>query len=143
MSRLTPGILCAAVIAALLLVLVMQHGAADKLRVENATLRSEIFELKAELDLISKAHSATKRSFTPRLPSPAMQPNVPAEPSLEISSSTNLISQLLHGSNAPKLTLEQVEPYLKANHRSGLSLVVAARATGDLSLLQEAMEKYP
>jgi len=143
MNRLAPGILCAAVIAALLLVVVIQHGAADKLRVENATLRSEIFELKAELNLLSNSHSASKRTFIPRLPAPAMQPNIPSESSLEISASTNLIFQLLQGSNAPKLTLEQVEPFLKANHRSGISLVVASRASGDPALLQEAMEKHP
>jgi hypothetical protein len=72
-----------------------------------------------------------------------MQPNIPSESSLEISASTNLIFQLLQGSNAPKLTLEQVEPFLKANHRSGISLVVASRASGDPALLQEAMEKHP
>src|SRR5580765_8369188 len=110
MNRLAPGILCAAVIAALLLVVVIQHGPADKLRVENAALRSKILELKAELDLLSKSHPATKRAFTPRLPAPTLQTSSSAESAPENLSLTNLIYQLHHGSNAPKLTLEQVEP---------------------------------
>jgi len=134
---------CAILVTTLACALVAQRVAFLKSRAENATLRSALSESKTELELLSKTHSQSKRSFISRLPAPAMQANVPAEASLEIAASTNLISQLLHGSNAPKLTLEQVEPYLKANHRSGISLVVASRAIGDPSLLQEAMEKHP
>jgi len=41
------------------------------------------------------------------------------------------------------LTLEQVAPYLAAKQRNAESLLAAARVTGDQSLLQEALAKYP
>src|SRR5207249_1096441 len=44
---------------------------------------------------------------------------------------------------APRRTVEQVEPYLKANGRNAASLLAAYRTTGEPSLLAEAMEKYP
>jgi len=43
----------------------------------------------------------------------------------------------------PRLTLAQVEPYLKANGRNAASLLAAYRTTTDPALLAEAMEKYP
>jgi RNA polymerase sigma factor (sigma-70 family) len=42
-----------------------------------------------------------------------------------------------------RLTLAQVEPYLNAKGRNATSLLAAFRTTGDLTLLAEAMEKYP
>jgi len=53
---------------------------------------------------------------------------------------SNWVAQLLEGK---QLSLQQVAPYLKANQRSAESLIAASRLTGDLSLLREAMEKYP
>jgi len=53
---------------------------------------------------------------------------------------SNWVAQLLEGK---QLSLEQVAPYLKANQRSAESLLAASRLTGDLSLLREAVEKYP
>ena len=78
-----------------------------------------------------------------RLPAPALRADSSIETSVENLPATNLILRLFHGSNAPKLTLQQTETYLKDNHRNAASLIAAARATGDQSLLQEAMEKYP
>jgi hypothetical protein len=42
-----------------------------------------------------------------------------------------------------RLTLAQVEPYLKANGRSASALLAAFRTTSDLGLLKEARQKYP
>jgi len=53
---------------------------------------------------------------------------------------SNWVEQLLGGK---KLSLEQVASYLKANQRSAESLIAASHLTGDLSLLREAVEKYP
>src|SRR5262245_27265461 len=63
------------------------------------------------------------------------------EPASEISVS-NLISRLESG-DTPRLTAEQVEPYLEKNRRSAESLLAAFRATADKTFLREAMEKYP
>ena len=53
---------------------------------------------------------------------------------------SNWVQQLKGGK---QLTLEQIEPYLKARQRSAGSLLAAAQLTGDSSLLREAMEKAP
>lgn len=50
---------------------------------------------------------------------------------------SNWVEQLARGK---RLSVRQVEPYLKANHRSPQSLAVAARVTGDRDLLREAVE---
>jgi tetratricopeptide (TPR) repeat protein len=57
--------------------------------------------------------------------------------------SSNLIAQLFKDGNAPKLTHEQVESYLKANGRNAVSLLAAFDVSGDPTLMQEAMKKYP
>ena len=53
---------------------------------------------------------------------------------------SNWVQQLKGGK---QLTLEQIEPYLKARQRSAGSLLAAAELTGDSSLLREALEKAP
>jgi tetratricopeptide (TPR) repeat protein len=57
--------------------------------------------------------------------------------------SSNLVAQLFKDGNAPRLTHEQFEAYLKANGRNAANLLAAFDASGDPALLQEAMEKYP
>jgi len=143
MNWLKPGFLAAILIATLGLALLLERNALVKSRGETESPRRELAQLKSENELRSKSISAAKRSATPHLPAPALQASPSADPPPDVLPATNLIFQLLHGSNAPKLTLEQVGPYLKDNHRSATSLIAAARATGDPSLLQEAMEKYP
>ena len=56
---------------------------------------------------------------------------------------TNLMVQVMDGVDMPKLTLEQVEPYLVANKRNAESLLAARQATGDPAFLKEAMQKFP
>jgi len=70
----------------------------------------------------------------------------PAENTAEDSTSTNLIdliARILGGNQAPKLTAGQVESYLKENQRSAASLLAAYRTTGERTLLDEAMQKFP
>jgi hypothetical protein len=54
---------------------------------------------------------------------------------------TNLFHQLLEGK--AHVNLEQLAPYLEAKQRNAESLLAAFRATGDPSVLREAVEKYP
>jgi hypothetical protein len=67
----------------------------------------------------------------------------PAEPATDDLRSTNLISQLLKGGEAPKLTAGQIDSYLNENRRNAASLLAAYRATNDPRLLEEAMTKFP
>ncbi len=43
----------------------------------------------------------------------------------------------------PKVTAEQLEPYLKSHHRDATSLLAAYRVSHDPALLQEAMKNFP
>lgn len=78
----------------------------------------------------------------PRVPAPRM-PATPGSVGEQDRRPTNLLLRVLRGEEAPKLTPEQIGPYLEANRRSVESLLAASRAIGDKSFLQEAKEKYP
>jgi hypothetical protein len=70
---------------------------------------------------------------------PARAPSV--EATLDGSQSTNVLARLLNP-EVPRLNLQQVESYLAQNRRNADSLLAAYRATGDPTLLHEALEKY-
>jgi hypothetical protein len=55
---------------------------------------------------------------------------------------TNLIARIIH-EGLPDLTVEQLEPYLHANHRDAASLLTAYRATHKRELLDEAIANFP
>ena len=56
---------------------------------------------------------------------------------------SNVFRAYVKDGSFPKLTLEQVEPYLQANHRNAESLLGAFMATGDRAFVREAMQKFP
>jgi len=86
----------------------------------------------------------TKLTVAPRPPAPRSSvSSAPVDPSPEGLSRTDLIARLLDGQELPKLSPEQVQPFLEKNHRSVESLLAAFHATDDRTFLQEAMEKYP
>lgn len=53
---------------------------------------------------------------------------------------SNWVNQIAGGK---KLSLAQVEPYLRAKSRSADSLIVASQLTGNMALLREAQTTYP
>jgi hypothetical protein len=68
--------------------------------------------------------------------------NVSTEPATNASPTSNLTTRLQQG-EPPKLTSEQIAPFLAQNHRNAASLLAAYRATGDRAYLLEAMERFP
>jgi hypothetical protein len=84
-------------------------------------------------------HNEVPTSPFPRRP-PA--PNRPITTDKPTTNSTNLVERMLNG-DFPQLTLEQVSDYLRNNDRNIDSLLGAFAATGDRSLLHEAMERFP
>jgi hypothetical protein len=78
-----------------------------------------------------------------RTTSTVRMPLVAAEATVEQAGKTNLIAQLLHDGEAPKLTAEQIESYLAENRRSVESLLTAFRSTKDNAFLKEAQTKSP
>ena len=66
----------------------------------------------------------------------------PAESTTNEVIATNLYARLANG-DIPRVSREQLEPFLAKNHRSVDSLLGALRASGDSNLLNEAKEKFP
>src|SRR5262245_43776710 len=78
------------------------------------------------------------RRVEPPVPIPAQAAETPAP--------TNAVQRLLSLISSNSMTLlkpEQLEAYLRDNHRSAGSLLGAFHTTGDRSFLNEAREKYP
>ena len=119
--------------------LIIQNQNEAALRAQLRQQADQIAELQADNQRLSA--QLADRAAMLRLPAarshkPAVQIQSPTE-------SAELISRLLHGENTPKLTAEQIAAYLKANQRNAAGLIAAFRATGDQTLLREAIEKYP
>lgn len=89
------------------------------------------------------ANSRDAGFFAPRLPAPRLPvAPTPAEAEPESLLATNLFARLMSG-NFPRLTAEELEPYLQQHNRSTESLLGAFAATGDRAFLREALEKNP
>jgi hypothetical protein len=120
---------------------VYEAAQVSRLNQEHRRLLAEREQLTGERDNARKRLRATHA--TPRLPAPQVQPS-PVASGTEAAdpASTNYVLRLIEGEK-PKLTSEQIESYLKENHRGAASLLAIARVTGDKSFLKEAMEKFP
>lgn len=128
------------VIAGIGTTLVVEQQRSNKLREENHALQEQIDQLAQQ-----GGSPLARRIFRPRLPAPRV-PVVAtaAEAPGENSRPTNFMAGLmLANGEGPKLTVAQLDRYLDQSHRSAESLLAAFRATGDRSLLQEAIEKFP
>src|SRR5207245_11382376 len=121
--------------------LLMEHRAKVTLHEENDALRRQMAQLQSDNENLSNRVAQPKHAREPRLPAPPLQATVSREEPVEELRSTNLYARLKD--NSGKLATGQVEPYLKANHRSASSLLAAYRTTGEPALLEEAMQKYP
>lgn len=146
MTKLKAGVIGVLGVAAVVTPLVVQHQTQARLREENQSLRQQAeraTQLAAENERLSKLLDE-KSSPAPRLPAPPITTVAATpEPAPEELRATNLIAQLLKGGDAPKLTAQQIDSYLKENRRNAASLLAAYRATKDSKLLEEAMEKFP
>ncbi|HSY17657.1 MAG TPA: sigma-70 family RNA polymerase sigma factor [Candidatus Acidoferrales bacterium] len=111
------------------------------LQQQQAPLAGQIEQLQRERDEAMNRIASLSKKPAPHLPAPPMQVSASTNSSADDLPSTNLFSRFKD--NAPKLTADQVEAYLKANGRKASSLLAAYRTGGDPALLKEAMEKYP
>lgn len=115
------------------------RGQIQTLQEQQAPLAEQIAQLQRERDdAMSRLASRAIRP-SPRLPAP----RVSVVTTAAAVPPTNALARMLMGGDAPKLTAQQVESYLKDNQRNATSLLAAFRSTGDAALLQEAMEKFP
>jgi len=136
MTKLKAG-LTTALVLALATTAVVQHRSRASLRRENQSLRDQVTQLNTDNERLARNG---RRSRVPLLPAPALAPAAPTAPPVEIAQPVNLYALVTNGT---KLTAAQLESYLKANQRSAASLLAGFRTSGDVSLLAEAMQKFP
>ena len=86
--------------------------------------------------------TVTSATHDPQIPRLVASPP-PFDTGTNELATSNAYSRLYQGADRLKLTAEQAEAYLLANHRDAASLLAAARASGDKKYLREAMEKFP
>jgi RNA polymerase sigma factor (sigma-70 family) len=142
MTKLQAITIGAIVITGVVTPWVFQHQSQVKLRQENDSLRQEAAQLRSDNDTLSNrlAQAASTLALgllESRIPTTR---STSAAPSEDLSA-TNLYARFKD--KQPKLTAEQIEPYLKANGRNAASLLAGYRTTGNPALLEEAMQKYP
>lgn len=146
MTKLQTGILGAILIAGIATPVALHHAAEVKLQQQKETLRqrdAELARLTAENARLQKlSPQARNPSFANLAQPPAQLAAAALKPAPDDTNVTNLMLRLMKG-EVPQLTPEQIDAYLKQNHRSAASLLAVYRSTGDAALLREALEKYP
>lgn len=142
MTKLQAAAIGAIVVTGLVTPWVLQHQAQARLREENDSLRQQTAQLRSDNESLSNRLSQATSTLTSGLPAPriAASGSAASAPPEDLSA-TNLYAR--YKDKQPKLTAEQVEPYLKANGRNAASLLAAYRTTGNPALLEEAMQNYP
>ena len=128
----------AVVLAGAVTALVMQHQAQMRLLAQNASLRQQIDQLRADNQNLARHSPAKSVAFLPPSAPFAFRTNLVAAETMPF---TNLFSRYTNGE--PKLTAAQVDAFLKAYRTNATCLLAAYRTSGDTNLLKSAMEKYP
>lgn len=129
-----------AAVALLTATLVIQHQSQNGLRRENDSLRRQVAQLNSEKDSLAGS-LARSETLMPRLPAPAFQPVTSSNSIADTLQSTNFYERLTNRDT--KLTLAQLDSYLKSSGRNAASLLAAYRTTKDPALLAEAMRNFP
>jgi RNA polymerase sigma factor (sigma-70 family) len=129
-----------AAIALLTASLIVQHHSQNELRRENDSLRRQVAQLNSEKDSLA-SRLARSEILIPRLPAPAFQPVSSSNSIADTMQSTNFYERLTNRDT--KLTVAQLESYLKSSGRNAASLLAAYRTTKDPALLAEAMRNFP
>ena len=146
MTKIKFAIISAVIVAGIATPLLIQHRAESKLREQAAVLQhqsEQLARLTAENERLAQWVAQARNQSLSSLPAPPLHAVAPvATPPADDVQTTNLMMRLLNG-ETPKLTHEQIEAYLKENHRNAASLLAMFRATGDAALLREALEKFP
>ncbi|MSU64433.1 MAG: sigma-70 family RNA polymerase sigma factor [Pedosphaera sp.] len=121
--------------------LIIQHQSQVRVLEENQSLRQQITQLQTDNESLSNRVVLSKVMRAPRLPAPAMPVVAPGLLADELQI-TNVYAKII-AKKPPKLTADQIAPYLDANRRDAASLLAAFRTTDDPTLLEEAMQKFP
>lgn len=141
LTRLNRTLLVLVVIGGVVGFVALQRREA-KLHEEMQSLCQRLAQLQEANQTLSKQLTLAQRARAPRLSVPTRPINLPTSAAArEDLPTTNLYDRFK--AQAPKLSVEQLGAYLKANGRSAVSLLAAYRTSGDPALLREAMEKYP
>ena len=130
-----------ALILGLAAVSVLQHQAQNKLRETDTALRQQIAGVQAENERLSRKQ--VERA--PRMPAPQFQAVAAPPVTPPSAEATNLYGRLYEKLRDAtfKLTPEQTRTYLQAAGTNASSLLAAFRTSQDVSLLHEAMQRFP
>ena len=139
MTKLQLG-LGAAILAAVTASLIVEHNAEISLRRENEKLRQQMAQLNADNETLSR-RVARATADIPHLPAPPVQASSDPSATADTLQSTNLYNRI--SNKDLKLSLQQLESYLRANGRNAGSLLAAYRTSKDPALLAEAMRNFP
>jgi len=115
------------------------RGQLRTLQQAQAPLAEQIAQLQRERDEAMRRLASRTIRPSPRLPAP----RISAATTAAAVPTTHVLDRMMQGGDAPKLTAQQVESYLKENQRNAASLLAAFRSSGDPALLQEAMQNFP
>jgi RNA polymerase sigma factor (sigma-70 family) len=144
MTTLQKTLIAALIVAGVATPLVLQHQTQTRLRQENQSLRQRVDELSSAVAQTEEPKEfSNKHSPAPQLPAPKAHLGVPPTGSLDSQSNAVMAWILRDGRNPPQVVADQLASYLDENGRSAASLLAAFRITGDQTLLEEAMQKYP
>ena len=130
----------ATAVALLTASLIIQHQSQIALRQENDTLRRQLAQLNSNNQTLA-GRLARSQEIIPRLPVPAIQPVISSNLPADTMQSTNFYERLKNKDT--KLSLAQLDAYLKSSGRNAASLLAAYRTTKDPALLAEAMQNFP
>jgi len=128
--------LAALAIAGVAGTLIMQHQSEARLLRENESLRWQIAQQAADAEALLNRLADAKANAAPAVQAVSKRAG-PADSGQSFGLYDRIKDQ------NPRLTAEQVRPYLEANHRNAASLLAAYRTTHDPALLKEAKQNFP
>jgi len=137
-------VLAGVVVAVCLLTVIAQMRTRARLQQLERKAQSDaadITRLTETNEELSKTISTLRQGKPPRTPAPPLSATAPASSVEQTNTArSNHWGRIAAGD---KLSLAQVEEYLKKAGRSAHNLLAAFRSSGDAGLLREAMQKYP
>ncbi|HWH71245.1 MAG TPA: RNA polymerase sigma factor [Candidatus Sulfotelmatobacter sp.] len=137
MTKLQAAVIGGIVVAAVVMPWVIHQQA--KLRQENLALRQQIAHLKADNEDFSNQAGQLKISSPPR---PTPDEGTASATQTRALTSYEQVEAFLaaHGRELPR---EQIEAYLRQNHRNLESLLAAFQVSRDSAYLREAVTNFP
>ncbi len=138
MTKLQSAIIGGVLVGAVAVPVAMQHQA--KLRQENQSLRRQLTEFEATSQELSNQLAQLNPAAVPNPPAPAVVAVTATNPPAKTSPFEQVVDFIAAHRDLPR---EQIEAYLRQNHRNVESLLAAFQVSHDPSYLREAATNSP